>query len=594
MPEVNGVLYTGPVWIGPEPAAINSGFDFGWSNNSPAFKNPGEIERIVTAEMLSVLINQQSEIKANHEVMTTKIGEIIKDQLSSIKSFSEETSNSTYDRLNTQNESIKNLITQHTLALNYQLAVAGSYYGRDTTNTTFYTPSWNVGALSYFMEKWLISYEAALQAKLLTEQISILNDELIKIDSERSRVALELETSQLAQQQIARQTLYQASGTLALPANVSAITMEARGLVLAGEGLGSLSQAISNGVAALLRAAAAGPGAYIASIASLLLYSAPTAGPAQDRTPGSVRYGFGTSADTLGLPPALDLQAIASARGTVEMPVRLINEVRADQFVVSAVSTDGVLIPKNVPVWSAAFNSMTGLYEVVIPNAVSGLPPITLTWTPVDAPGSGSPSSTTPAISQEIPVYTGTTLQPVIVDVKPYPGERPNIDDLIIWFPSDSGINPTYVMFNSPYEGATTKGEHSGRMYDPESAGGPTQNLDWTNASVTQEGIDLVKLHTGRFDQSDGNNIMIDRLEKILSGEISITNIDKRFYTHEIRELERYRALDVADNVKGNVWNNAHTATLEDFKLKGSEGLFYTPEAIAAEDKQVNGAGNGY
>lgn len=187
------------------------------------------------------------------------------------------------------------------------------------------------------MEKWLISYEAALQATLLNEKITTLNDELAKVDKERSQVALELEATQREQQRIARQAMYKAPGTLALPANVTAITVEAHGLVLAGERLASLSQAISNGVAALTRAAAAGPGAYVAAVASLFLYSSPTADPSQDRTPDSVRYGFGTNADKLGLSSDADLQAIASNRGTVEMPVRLINKVRGDQSVISAV-----------------------------------------------------------------------------------------------------------------------------------------------------------------------------------------------------------------------------------------------------------------
>jgi hypothetical protein len=42
---------------------------------------------------------------------------------------------------------------------------------------------------------------------------------------------------------------------------------------------------------------------------------------------------------------------------------------------------------------------------------------------------------------------------------------------------------------------------------------------------------------------------MLDRLEKILHGSIEATDTDKRFYTHEIRELERYRRLGIADNI---------------------------------------------
>lgn len=97
---------------------------------------------------------------------------------------------------------------------------------------------------------------------------------------------------------------------------------------------------------------------------------------------------------------------------------------------------------------------------------------------------------------------------------------------------------------------------------------------------MTQAGIDLVKVHTGRFDPSEANAIMIERLEKILQGKLVATAIDKRFYAHELRELERFRILGVADGVNPNddgvIWNNTHAATLEDFKLKDAFELLYT------------------
>lgn len=108
---------------------------------------------------------------------------------------------------------------------------------------------------------------------------------------------------------------------------------------------------------------------------------------------------------------------------------------------------------------------------------------------------------------------------------------------------------------------------------------------------MTQEVIALVKLHTSRFSPSDANNIMVARLEQILRGEIVASDVDKRFYTHEIRELERYRALGVSDSLnpedRGMTWNNTHTATLEDFKLTDLVELFYTAEAIEADEAQI-------
>ena len=83
---------------------------------------------------------------------------------------------------------------------------------------------------------------------------------------------------------------------------------------------------------------------------------------------------------------------------------------------------------------------------------------------------------------------------------------------------------------------------------------------------------------------------MIDRLEKILSGQLQVTDTDKRFYTHEMRELERYRALGVPDGVEDkSVWNDAHTATLEDYKINEKNDSLYTPEAIKAYEEQEMG-----
>jgi hypothetical protein len=192
----------------------------------------------------------------------------------------------------------------------------------------------------------------------------------------------------------------------------------------------------------------------------------------------------------------------------------------------------------------------------------------------------------------EVPRYTGVELLPLLVQPEPLPAsELPDFRDCIYCFPINSGLRPIYIVFNSPYEGATTRGKYSGRPFNPAKAGGPILDLDWTNATVTKAGIDLVKLHTGRFDPSDANAIMVDRLEKILRGELITTAIDKRFYTHELRELERFRALGVADGLKPNdggvLWNNTHAATLEDYKLKGEFELLYTPEAIEADNKQM-------
>lgn len=184
------------------------------------------------------------------------------------------------------------------------------------------------------------------------------------------------------------------------------------------------------------------------------------------------------------------------------------------------------------------------------------------------------------------------TLNPLHIEASPLPALEPeDFKDCIYCFPPESGLPPLYVVFNSPYPGATTKGTYSGRPYNPDKAGGPIERLDWRKTKITADGIELVKLHTSRFEPSDANKIMIDRLKKILQGQLEATDTDKRFYTHEIRELERFRALEIPDRIRpedrGEAWNNTHAATLEDYQLTSELELLYTPEAIEADDRQT-------
>ncbi|MNF57618.1 hypothetical protein D3C85_800260 [compost metagenome] len=80
---------------------------------------------------------------------------------------------------------------------------------------------------------------------------------------------------------------------------------------------------------------------------------------------------------------------------------------------------------------------------------------------------------------------------------------------------------------------------------------------------------------------------MIDRLQKVLRGDIPVTDTGKRFYSHELRELERYRALGFADSVEDeSIWNDAHTATLEDYGIHEGTSPLYTQEAKDAGNRQ--------
>ncbi len=121
---------------------------------------------------------------------------------------------------------------------------------------------------------------------------------------------------------------------------------------------------------------------------------------------------------------------------------------------------------------------------------------------------------------------------------------------------------------SGPHGDGFLLGKYSGRQFNPDKAGGPILNLDWKNIEVSREGIDTVRKHLSRFEDVEANRRMIKRLEDILEGKIKITDYDKRFYTHEIREYKRYKSVGVKDGVNADdVYNDLHTATLEDYKL---------------------------
>lgn len=293
--------------------------------------------------------------------------------------------------------------------------------------------------------------KATYNADLLVDEIASLQARLDKLNAETAR-----------RKEIARQAAIRAANTYAMPANGSVVATGAgRGLIQVAQGAASLAQAISDAIAVLGRVLASAPSVMAVGFASLT-YSSRTAEQWQDQTPDSVRYALGMDAAKLGLPPSVNLNAVAKASGTVDLPMRLTNEARGNTTTLSVVSTDGVSVPKAVPVRMAAYNATTGLYEVTVPSTTAEAPPLILTWTPASPPGNQNPSSTTPVVPKPVPVYEGATLTPVKATPETYPGVITLPEDLIIGFPADSGIKPIYVMFRDPRDvpgAATGKGQ---------------------------------------------------------------------------------------------------------------------------------------
>jgi hypothetical protein len=337
------------------------------------------------------------------------------------------------------------------------------------------------------------------------------------------------------------------------------------------------------------------------------------------------------STDILSLPDADSLIKAAEEGTPVEMAIRG-QLVERDDGILEARLVRTV-VPGKVPVAHAVQDTITGYWRYTQPTVTdtpersilvspagvksvndpltpSDFAPIPevitqptvvddqgriILTSPIDVPGLNDLSAPPrPAPLPEQIIHTGgvTVPQEITVTTTPVANDA-NFNDLILVFPKESGLKPIYVMLSGLYGETNAKGKYSGRDYNSDKAGGPVQNLDWKSARIDRAGVDQVKRHTGRFGESAANKVMIDRLEKILRGELDASDIDKRFYTHEIRELERYRNLGIKDGdlspsveEQKAVWNNAHTATLEDYKINEKFHPLYTDEALQAAYEQ--------
>lgn len=359
------------------------------------------------------------------------------------------------------------------------------------------------------------------------------------------------------------------------------------GVTLEGEVAGSVWSRIAAALAELRGIATASLAGPVAVTIAALVWSEDV-GENSDVVPGRDISTL-MPGDAFSLPDSATLNGAADSNTGVSMPVRGRSVVRADESLETQLVRTAVA--GNVPVVRAVLDKETGYWGYTLP-AMPGVPAQTILVSPSDAPGVNGPLGLTgPVPLPETIVNTGGQVgvpAGVTVTITPVE-EEPDLRDFILIFPADSGLKPLYVMLSSHYGKATDKGKYSGRSYNPDKAGGPVQELEWHNVVIDQTGIDKVKLHTSRFGKSEANKVMIDRLEKILSGQLQVTDTDKRFYTHEMRELDRYRTLGIPDNAepddKGVTWNNTHTATLEDYKINEKTDPLYTQEALEAEYK---------
>jgi hypothetical protein len=128
------------------------------------------------------------------------------------------------------------------------------------------------------------------------------------------------------------------------------------------------------------------------------------------------------------------------------------------------------------------------------------------------------------------------------------------------------------------------KGATSGRPFNPSKAGGKILNLSYQNVKISDKGVALVEAHVRRFNPvGEAELRMVERLRGITTKTLVAEPVDLRFYTHELREYLRYKKLGYPTGQPADpdeayeLWNNAHTATLEDYKLKEGFGVLFHP-----------------
>jgi hypothetical protein len=152
-----------------------------------------------------------------------------------------------------------------------------------------------------------------------------------------------------------------------------------------------------------------------------------------------------TPAANVGVTNDVDLEFIASRKGTVEVTHRLqLDETSGDLKLTWAIP-DGVSVGKQVPVRSFTYNPTNNTYEFIRDGETTPA----LVWTPATTPASSS--TWTPSEAPALPADPGTVVSPVSNEWDDYPTfDLEDIKDLILTFPKDSGLDPVYIMFKNP------------------------------------------------------------------------------------------------------------------------------------------------
>lgn len=186
----------------------------------------------------------------------------------------------------------------------------------------------------------------------------------------------------------------------------------------------------------------------------------PAAGEGSDRVPGR---NIDMLAAQASLYTAMKTN-IQPGMKTVDLPVRgYISYDGNGRQSVNLVRTGTGGVSATVPVLSAVRDKTTGLDKITVP-AVAGAPSRTILINPVPV-GPAAPSHTGSSTPVPVtPVHTGTDVKQAdsIVTTTLPAADIPVLQDFIYWQPdaTGTGVEPIYVMLNSPPKSVTHKHKH--------------------------------------------------------------------------------------------------------------------------------------
>lgn len=426
-----------------------------------AAANALELARIQTRQqLLAGLTQRQADFKAesdrNFAVRFEQLTQSLEHEISAARTRPDIGAPSEPWQLYSINKTkseIDGLIVRKTAELNERNGVARSYDGHDPllrTVADYLARLEQFGdALASGHQIWESAYNAAYEARLLSAQISALNDKYNALNREHAewveRLAEWERRRQYAEQRDARVRFKQQTdadiriervkqaNTCRFPVKQSMAAMSA--LVIPGRAwvagaADALAIAVTRSVVLLTEVAGTLTVRQVAVFVGAMAYPSELGnGELSPEQRARLFHAVAIPANTLELHDSRELQTVADAGGSVDVEYRL-KPLAADGGTAIIAAKTGGEIDSRVPVVNASLDPLTGAYTAEIP----GSPTRYVEFTSDTAPQAQMPSQTPLAVTQ--PQIQAI---PAGVDWR--------IQDCIVCVP---GLEPIYLSFGVP------------------------------------------------------------------------------------------------------------------------------------------------